>query len=232
MSDTTFHVEHEPDDVPPAPLESEAPTPPPDDPYPVQRPDENNRSYSMRVRHWKKRQGRSAHAGTKQTRADQKAKRRNPTTPADVPALELMKADVSPSTLRKAIAGTVDTTAAAIAMAGAMKGDKRLLYDAEIISGKSQDIANELVAAAEQNPALYRALVGLVKGSQWAKLSALVVSIVVPIAANHGALPRGMATMVGAPMPPEVEDKKGGESVGVDRNGRAPGDVAGAAGGT
>jgi hypothetical protein len=75
---------------------------------------------------------------------------------------------------------------------------------------------------------MYRSLVALVRGSQWAKLGTLVVGIAVPIAANHGILPPGTALIVGAPLPPQPEKVEGGETGGTDA-GRAPEAVAGPA---
>lgn len=109
---------------------------------------------------------------------------------------------MSPAALKRSVADTVRSTSGAMSIAGVMV-DPRLLYDAEIIAGKADELAAELVALAEKSPPLYAALVSLVQASQWAKLGGLVVAIALPIAANHGLLPREAAALVDAPLPPE-----------------------------
>ncbi len=107
---------------------------------------------------------------------------------------------ITPAALRKAIADTIKSLSGAMSIGGIV-ANPRLLYDAEILASKADDLAAELVAVAEKSPPMYAALVSLVKGSQWAKLGGLVVSIAIPIAANHGLLPPVTATLVGAPEP-------------------------------
>ncbi len=107
---------------------------------------------------------------------------------------------ITPAALRKAIADTIKSLSGAMSIGGIV-ANPRLLYDAEILAKNADDLAAELVAVAEKSPPMYAALVSLVKGSQWAKLGGLVVSIAIPIAANHGLLPPVTATLVGAPEP-------------------------------
>lgn len=109
---------------------------------------------------------------------------------------------MTPAQLRKALTDTINSTAGALMVAGVM-GSPRLAYDGEIIAGKADELAAELVALAEKNPRIYAALTTLVTAGQWAKIGGLAAGIAVPIAANHGLLPRETATLVGAPMPPE-----------------------------
>ncbi len=84
-----------------------------------------------------------------------------------------------------------------------------------MLADKADELAAELVALAEKNPSLYAALVTLVRGSQWAKLGGLVVSITIPIAANHGLLPVETVALVGAKPPPPRPPR----TVNVDADG-------------
>lgn len=126
---------------------------------------------------------------------------------------------ITPAALRKSLTETIRSTAGAMQIAGVM-ANPRLVYDAEILAGKAEELAAELVALAEKSPPMYAALVSLVKGSQWAKLGGLVVSIAVPIAANHGLLPLETATLVGAELPPPRPVKEPDEA---NANGTGPG---------
>lgn len=143
-----------------------------------------------------------------------KAKAKRPMTPAQKAALEKAQAarrgsgkkaggGMTSAQLRKALAEAVRSAAGALTVAGVMV-DPRLIYDGQIIAGKADELAAELVELADKNPAVHAALVTLVKGSQWARLGGLVVSIVVPIAANHGLIPIeavGLVPGVEAPPP-------------------------------
>jgi hypothetical protein len=114
------------------------------------------------------------------------------------------KGTITPAKLRDALAESIRSLAGALMLAG-ITTSPRLLYDAEIIAGKADELAAEVVAVAERNPAMYAALVTMVKGGQWAKLAALVASVAVPILANHGVLPVEAAELVGAAKPPPRE---------------------------
>jgi hypothetical protein len=111
---------------------------------------------------------------------------------------------MTPAELRKSLKGTLQSAAGALQLAGVM-ANPRLMYDAEVVANNADELATELVNVAEKNPAMYASLVALVKGSQWAKLGGLFVSIALPIAANHGLLPPETATLVGAEPPPPRE---------------------------
>jgi hypothetical protein len=111
---------------------------------------------------------------------------------------------LTPAKLRDALAESIKSLAGAL-MLGGITVSPRLMYDAEIIAGKADELAAEVVAVAERNPAMYAALVTMVKGGQWAKLATLLVTVAVPILANHGILPAETAQLVGAEPPPPRE---------------------------
>ncbi len=113
---------------------------------------------------------------------------------------------MTPAALRSSHRDTLKSASGALSVAGVI-ASPRLVYDAEIIAAKADELAAELVAVAEKSPPLYAALVTLVKGSAWAKLGGLAVSIALPIMANHGLLPTETAMVVGAPLPPPREPK-------------------------
>lgn len=88
-------------------------------------------------------------------------------------------------------------------------------YDGQRILENAERTADALIAAAKENDALRRALVALTTGTAWGQLAAALVPVVVPILANHGALPRETAVLVGAPIPPEPASTNGASTNGA-----------------
>lgn len=84
-----------------------------------------------------------------------------------------------------------------------MRGDAVLMYDAQHLANHAEQLATQLDKLAQQNPAVKRVLESLLKASDSAELITLVGVIVVPLLANHGIIPAGLAQLVGAPPVPE-----------------------------
>lgn len=100
------------------------------------------------------------------------------------------------------------------------RGDDRLAYDGERIMAGAGRLALALDKAAQESPALRRTLEMLVATSTWGELLTATAAIVLPILANHGALPELAATVAGAPAPPartpgpEASDTPAGTAAG------------------
>lgn len=74
-------------------------------------------------------------------------------------------------------------------------------YDGEIILTRSPQVAEALTRLADQNAQVRQALSAFFRVSVYGELAAVLATIAVPIAANHGVLPREAAMLVGAPVP-------------------------------
>lgn len=88
---------------------------------------------------------------------------------------------------------------------GLARQDERLQYDANIILENAKQLAETLDKLGQENPKVRAALEMLVVSSTYSSLAMVVISMVVPMLANHGFLPPMAATFVGADAPPEVE---------------------------
>lgn len=120
---------------------------------------------------------------------------------------------MTPAKLRDALAEAIRSLAGGLTLAGVV-ASPRLMYDGEIIAARAEELAVELVALAEKNPSLYRALTSMVAASSWAKIGSLALGIAVPVAANHGLLPVEIVSLVGAPPPPPRPEKAPASSDG------------------
>lgn len=88
----------------------------------------------------------------------------------------------------------------------------KLAYDCAIIGSNSEALSKELVRLAETNPWLERALRSLVAVRETGQILVLLTTIALPIAANHGlfgAAGPDLATLVGAPRPPQAGEGGG-----------------------
>ena len=79
--------------------------------------------------------------------------------------------------------------------------NEKLLYDAYIITQNAPQLAEQLNALAQRNPAVHRALFAMMNGTDSALLLMTVANMAIPIAANHGLIPKQPAMMLGAPDP-------------------------------
>lgn len=94
---------------------------------------------------------------------------------------------------------TIGVTVSAMGMA---RQSERIAYDGQIVMGNARQVAEALEATASENDGLSRALDALLAGSSYTLLVTALAGMLVPIAANHGLIPAGMASMMGAPEPP------------------------------
>ena len=76
-------------------------------------------------------------------------------------------------------------------------------YDAGILIENADRIAGELVKMGERNENVAKALEALVTTSEYGGSLMVLGAVLLPILANHGILPREVASLVGAPLPPE-----------------------------
>jgi hypothetical protein len=125
-------------------------------------------------------------------------------TPAGAPRPD--KAPGRPPASKTKLAPKLEELFSAGAAVGLMyamaRSDERLAYDAQRALEGAERLALALDKAAQESPALRRALDMLVTTSAWGELGMALGSIVLPILANHGMLPEAAATLVGAPAPP------------------------------
>lgn len=79
----------------------------------------------------------------------------------------------------------------------------QLAYDSAIVLNNASKVADELCAIAAEHPEVRRVLESLTQASGWTRTMTVAAALIVPIAANHGVMPRQWAPSFGAPMPPE-----------------------------
>jgi len=113
--------------------------------------------------------------------------------------------------LKKVITGQVEQVGGLIVLAGAALQRPALIVDGQIIAMRSEAVGAEIAAIAERNPAVKRALLRMTETAGIAQTIAVVASVALPIAANHGLVP---VDLVGPFVPdgielhrPEVEPK-------------------------
>ena len=85
----------------------------------------------------------------------------------------------------KFVGENIDTAAAFLLLAS----DPRLVLDGELLQAKRDAIAEAVGTVAKENPSVLRTLERLATASTYGALAAVLVSVVLPIAANHGLLP-------------------------------------------
>lgn len=76
-------------------------------------------------------------------------------------------------------------------------------YDGERIMENSQALAESLGKLADENPRVRKVLEKMLMAGAWSEVGMAVAPMLLPILANHRVLPPFMATVVGAPEPPE-----------------------------
>jgi hypothetical protein len=77
----------------------------------------------------------------------------------------------------------------------------KLAYDAYIITVNAEKTAVALNELARKNPIVHRVLHTMMTGTDSVMLLNAVANMAIPIAANHGLVPTGLATAMGAPDP-------------------------------
>lgn len=80
-------------------------------------------------------------------------------------------------------------------------------YDGKVILTNAEGLADNLCKVAEQNPAVRRALEGLLVAGVWSGLALSAAAIAVPIMANHKLLPAQLALLMGADDPRQEQQE-------------------------
>jgi hypothetical protein len=114
------------------------------------------------------------------------------------------RAPRKPPSLKEPLAQAIAMIGMGVATAG--MASPRLAYDGQVILAGADGLADALDTLAQQNPAVHSALSRAVEAGAWSGVIGAALVIAGPIAANHGALPAGVATMLGAPEPPSATD--------------------------
>jgi len=86
---------------------------------------------------------------------------------------------------KRFVGENIDAVAAFLLLAS----DPRLVLDGELLQAKRDAIADAVATVAKENPSVLRTLERLSTASTYGALVAVLVSVVLPIAANHGLLP-------------------------------------------
>lgn len=104
------------------------------------------------------------------------------------------------SSLETRLTGSLVTLGTVVAATGAMVSPA-VTADGVLITQHAAHVAAALDKVAQNDPRVKAALEKMLTAGTWSGLVAAVLPLAVGIAANHGAIPAGMAAMLGAEVP-------------------------------
>ncbi len=116
------------------------------------------------------------------------------------------------ASLESRLAGSIAGIGTAVMVSGVATGKPALQADGQLIVEHSGNIAAALDKVAKDNPAVARALEQMLTAGVWGGLAVALMPVALGIAANHGAIPPGVAAMMGVAVP-EGPDTYGGPSL-------------------
>lgn len=136
------------------------------------------------------RAGRRAEAEARKA-AKARDKETTPKAPATKPAPRR-------APLEARLSGSIATLGTAVVVAGAASSSTAVQADGMLIVEHGPNVAHALAELAKDNPAVAAALERMLTAGAWAGVITAVTPIVIGIAANHGAIPAGLAGMLAA----------------------------------
>lgn len=103
--------------------------------------------------------------------------------------------------LETRLAGSLTQVGLMLSVAGAASGSQALGADGVAVCQHAPGIAKALDAVAKDDPRVAAALESALTVGTWGQLVAALLPLLITVAANHGAIPAGLAAMLGAEQP-------------------------------
>lgn len=112
------------------------------------------------------------------------------------------------ASLEDRLATSIVQLGTAVMLGGSVSGSAAVQADGQLIVQHAPSVANALANVAKDNPRVATALENMLTAGVWGGLAAAVIPLLLGIAANHNAIPPGVAALLGVGQVPADLDQE------------------------